>query len=181
MVSVSAAVGLTFVVSLCLRASGCSSCHRAACVAAVDASAVVLQVRIRGVAVGSVLNVRPSLDKVDVLVEVSRGLGTHTHTPSPHPHTTRKQTPRLMGNYIHHLRWNRGTKEYSILLQLCLLHPCPCSDVGGKQTAALIPILLGRKNDFPMLLGRKDDFPLFQHDTCPPTHFMLLLMPTACR
>lgn len=30
-----------------------------------------LQVRIRGVAVGSVLNVKPSLDKVDVLVEVS--------------------------------------------------------------------------------------------------------------
>lgn len=32
---------------------------------------IALQVRIRGVAVGSVLNVRPSLDKVDVLVEVS--------------------------------------------------------------------------------------------------------------
>jgi hypothetical protein len=31
---------------------------------------LLLQVRIRGVAVGSVLNVKPSLDKVDVLVEV---------------------------------------------------------------------------------------------------------------
>lgn len=60
-----------FVVLLYLRASRCSSCHVKACVAAFAADVVVLQVRIRGVAVGSVLNVRPSLDKVDVLVEVS--------------------------------------------------------------------------------------------------------------
>lgn len=42
-----------------------------ACLAGIAAAA---QVRIRGVAVGSVLNVRPSLDKVEVHVEVREQL-----------------------------------------------------------------------------------------------------------